>query len=50
MVERGLVSAEEPNRSGGGASVGWVILSGHDADGGAGLNGPMNRRYGSFLL
>ena len=45
----GLVSAEEPNRSGGGASVGWVILSGHDADGAAGVNGPMNRWYGGMV-
>lgn len=45
----GLISAEEPNRSGGGASTGWVILSGHDADGGAGINGPMNRWYGGMV-
>ena len=45
----GEISAEEPNRSGGGASVGWVTLSGHDADGGAGINGPMNRWYGGMV-
>jgi hypothetical protein len=45
----GLVSAEEPNKSGGGASVGWLLLSGHDADGGAGINGPMNRWYGGMV-
>jgi hypothetical protein len=26
-----------------------VILSGHDADGAAGLNGPMNRWYGGMV-
>jgi cellulose binding protein with CBM2 domain len=45
----GEISAEEPNQSGGGASVGWVTLSGHDADGGAGVNGPMNRWYGGMV-
>jgi len=45
----GEISAEEPNKSGGGASVGWVTLSGHDADGAAGINGPMNRWYGGMV-
>jgi hypothetical protein len=27
----------------------WVLLSGHDADGGAGINGPMNRWYGGMV-
>jgi len=45
----GEISAEEPNQSGGGASVGWVTLSGHDADGAAGVNGPMNRWYGGMV-
>ncbi len=45
----GEISAEEPNRSGGGASPGWVVLSGHDADGAAGINGPMNRWYGGMV-
>jgi hypothetical protein len=45
----GEISAEEPNRSGGGASLGWVTLSGHDADGAAGVNGPMNRWYGGMV-
>jgi hypothetical protein len=38
-----------PGQSGGGASSGWVLLSGHDADGGAGLNGAMNRWYGGMV-
>jgi len=45
----GEISAEDPGFSGGGASPGWVTLSGHDADGGAGLNGPMNRWYGGMV-
>jgi hypothetical protein len=43
------VSAEEVNQSGGGGSSGWVLLSGHDADGGAGVNGPINRWYGGMV-
>ena len=45
----GEISAEDVGKSGGGASPGWVLLSGHDADGGAGLNGPMNRWYGGMV-
>ncbi|GLW35760.1 cellulose binding domain-containing protein [Actinoplanes regularis] len=45
----GEISAEETNQSGGGASTGWVVLSGHDADGAAGVNGPMNRWYGGMV-
>jgi hypothetical protein len=45
----GEISAEETNQSGGGASPGWVVLSGHDADGAAGINGPMNRWYGGMV-
>ncbi|WP_433064264.1 cellulose binding domain-containing protein [Dactylosporangium sp. CS-033363] len=45
----GEISAEDVGKSGGGASPGWVTLSGHDADGGAGLNGPMNRWYGGMV-
>lgn len=45
----GEVSAEEVNVSGGGGSPGWVILSGHDADGAAGKNGPMDRWYGGMV-
>jgi hypothetical protein len=45
----GEISAEETNKSGGGASVGWVTLSGHDADGAAGINGPMPRWYGGMV-
>jgi Cellulose binding domain len=43
------VSAEEVNQSGGGGSPGWVLLSGHDADGAAGINGPINRWYGGMV-
>jgi hypothetical protein len=43
------VSAEETNRSGGGGGNGWVLLSGHDADGAAGINGPINRWYGGMV-
>ncbi|MFF5226068.1 cellulose binding domain-containing protein [Dactylosporangium sp. NPDC000521] len=45
----GEISAEDAGKSGGGASPGWVLLSGHDADGGAGRNGPMNRWYGGMV-
>ncbi|MFI5889678.1 cellulose binding domain-containing protein [Actinoplanes sp. NPDC051513] len=45
----GEISAEETNQSGGGASPGWVVLSGHDADGAAGINGAMNRWYGGMV-
>jgi hypothetical protein len=45
----GEISAEELNQSGGGASPGWVLLSGHDADGAAGINGAMNRWYGGMV-
>ncbi|MFI1994434.1 cellulose binding domain-containing protein [Actinoplanes sp. NPDC020271] len=45
----GEISAEETGRSGGGASPGWVLLSGHDADGAAGVNGAMNRWYGGMV-
>ncbi|PWK81316.1 hypothetical protein C8D88_11884 [Lentzea atacamensis] len=44
----GEVSAEGPGAGGGGGN-GWVILSGHDADGAAGVNGPMNRWYGGMV-
>jgi hypothetical protein len=44
----GEVSAEGDGAGGGGGN-GWVILSGHDADGGAGLNGSMNRWYGGMV-
>jgi hypothetical protein len=43
------VSAEEVNQSGGGGGNGWVLLSGHDADGAAGVNGAMNRWYGGMV-
>jgi hypothetical protein len=43
------VSAEEVNKSGGGGGSGWVLLSGHDADGAAGINGPLNRWYGGMV-
>jgi hypothetical protein len=43
------VSAEEVNQSGGGGGGGWVLLSGHDADGAAGVNGAMNRWYGGMV-
>lgn len=45
----GEVSAEKTNVSGGGAGGVWVLLSGHDADGAAGINGPMNRWYGGMV-
>jgi len=44
----GEISAEEVNQSGGGGGSGWVLLSGHDADGAAGKNGAMNRWYGGM--
>ncbi|MEV0194897.1 hypothetical protein [Nonomuraea sp. NPDC050691] len=44
----GEVSAEGEGAGGGGGN-GWVILSGHDADGAAGINGPMNRWYGGMV-
>ena len=45
----GEISAEEPGQSGGGASPGWVKLSGHDADGAAGKVEDMNRWYGGMV-
>jgi hypothetical protein len=45
----GEISAEKQGVSGGGGGSGWVILSGHDADGAAGINGPMNRWYGGMV-
>jgi hypothetical protein len=45
----GEISAEKANVSGGGGGSGWVILSGHDADGAAGINGDMNRWYGGMV-
>jgi hypothetical protein len=45
----GVISAEEVNKSGGGGGAGWVTLSGHDADGAAGINGPMPRWYGGMV-
>ncbi|NEB02073.1 hypothetical protein [Streptomyces sp. SID13726] len=45
----GEVSAEKAGVSGGGGGGGWVILSGHDADGAAGINSPMNRWYGGMV-
>ena len=45
----GEISAEKAGVSGGGGGSGWVILSGHDADGAAGINGPMNRWYGGMV-
>ncbi|WP_329213650.1 RICIN domain-containing protein [Streptomyces sp. NBC_01485] len=45
----GEISAEGEG-AGGGANTGWVILSGHDADGAAGTSGePMNRWYGGMV-
>jgi hypothetical protein len=44
----GEISAEGEGAGGGGGN-GWVILSGHDADGAAGINGPMNRWYGGMV-
>ncbi|MEU6248913.1 hypothetical protein [Glycomyces sp. NPDC047010] len=48
-INVGEISAEKTNVSGGGGGGGWVILSGHDADGAAGINGPMNRWYGGMV-
>ncbi|WP_239137766.1 cellulose-binding domain-containing protein [Sphaerisporangium rufum] len=47
-VNVGEISAEGDGAGGGGGN-GWVILSGHDADGNAGINGPMNRWYGGMV-
>ncbi|WP_055479929.1 cellulose-binding domain-containing protein [Sphaerimonospora mesophila] len=47
-INVGEVSAEGDGAGGGGGN-GWVILSGHDADGAAGINGPMNRWYGGMV-
>ncbi|MEV0616621.1 cellulose-binding domain-containing protein [Nonomuraea sp. NPDC050404] len=47
-VNVGEISAEGEGAGGGGGN-GWVILSGHDADGAAGINGPMNRWYGGMV-
>jgi hypothetical protein len=47
-VNVGEISAEA-SCSGGGGGGGWVILSGHDADGAAGVNGAMNRWYGGMV-
>jgi len=47
-INVGEISAEAAC-SGGGGGGGWVILSGHDADGAAGINGPMNRWYGGMV-
>ncbi|MFI5877135.1 RICIN domain-containing protein [Streptomyces sp. NPDC051445] len=45
----GEISAEGAG-AGGGASPGWVVLSGHDADGAAGTSGQsMNRWYGGMV-
>ncbi|MFM9607243.1 hypothetical protein [Streptomyces niveiscabiei] len=45
----GEAGAEKTGVSGGGGGGGWVLLSGHDADGAAGVNGPMNRWYGGMV-
>ncbi|TDC66677.1 hypothetical protein [Streptomyces hainanensis] len=45
----GEISAEKQGVSGGGGGAGWVILSGHDADGAAGIGGNMNRWYGGMV-
>lgn len=47
-INVGEVSAEGDGAGGGGGN-GWVILSGHDADGAAGINGPMIRWYGGMV-
>jgi hypothetical protein len=44
----GEISAEGPGAGGGGGN-GWVILCRHDADGAAGIGGPMNRWYGGMV-
>jgi hypothetical protein len=43
------VSAEEVGQSGGGGLPGWVLLSGHDADGAAGKIEAMPRWYGGMV-
>ena len=45
----GEVSAEDIGEAGGGGSPGWLLLYRHDADGAAGMNGPMNRWYGGMV-
>jgi hypothetical protein len=48
-INVGEVSAEGDGAGGGGGG-GWVILSGHDADGAAGVSGQsMNRWYGGMV-
>lgn len=47
-INVGEVIAEGPGAGGGGGG-GWVILCQHDADGAAGLGGPMNRWYGGMV-
>ncbi|MEJ3749700.1 cellulose-binding domain-containing protein [Actinomycetes bacterium KLBMP 9797] len=47
-INVGEISAEAACSGGGGGS-GWVILSGHDADGAAGIGGNMNRWYGGMV-
>ena len=47
-INVGEVIAEGPGAGGGGGG-GWVILCQHDADGAAGMNGPMNRWYGGMV-
>jgi hypothetical protein len=47
-INVGEISAEGDGAGGGGGN-GWVILSGHDADGAAGLGGAMNRWYGGMV-
>jgi hypothetical protein len=47
-INVGEISAEA-SCSGGGGGNGWVILSGHDADGAAGIGGTMNRWYGGMV-
>jgi hypothetical protein len=47
-INVGEISAEGDGAGGGGGN-GWVILSGHDADGAAGINGAMNRWYGGMV-
>jgi hypothetical protein len=47
-INVGEVIAEGPGAGGGGGN-GWVILCQHDADGAAGINGPMNRWYGGMV-
>ncbi|MBT2232169.1 RICIN domain-containing protein [Nonomuraea sp. NEAU-A123] len=47
-INVGEISAEGSGAGGGGGG-GWVILNQHDADGAAGVNGPMNRWYGGMV-